>query len=241
MSGRPPGQDRPAGHEGKTRVLRATAVSPHGRDAPIVTKHELRRELLARRRERSDDDRWRDAAALAAELPGVLDGLGAETDRPVCLHVPVRHEPGAAPDGAIPMLDAAAALGRRVLLPVTVGRAPLDWAGFGGREDLVPGPHGLLEPAGPRRGAEAIGEATVVVVPALAVTAGGIRLGRGGGHYDRSLPLASAATRIVALVADDELVTELPAEPHDVRVHAVWRPTAGLLHTGVGRGGRGTP
>jgi 5-formyltetrahydrofolate cyclo-ligase len=198
-----------------------------------MTKDELRRELLARRRERSDDARWHDAAALAAGLPGVLDELGADPRRPVCLHVPVRREPGAAPDGAVPLLDAAIALGRRVLLPVTVGEAPLDWASFGGREDLVPGPHGLLEPGGPRFGPAAIGDATVVVVPALAATADGVRLGRGGGHYDRSLPLVSSSAAVVALVGDDELLPELPAEPHDVRVAAVWRPHAGLTQIGT--------
>ena len=196
-----------------------------------MTKDALRRELLARRRTRPDDARWRDAAALAAGLPGVLDALDADPRRPVCLHVPVRYEPGAAPDGAVPMLDAAVALGRRVLLPVTVGEAPLDWAGFGGREDLVPGPHGLLEPGGARRGPGAIGDAAVVVVPALAATPGGVRLGRGGGHYDRSLPLVGPSTVVVALVGDDELREELPAEPHDVLVDAVWRPAAGLRHT----------
>jgi 5-formyltetrahydrofolate cyclo-ligase len=198
-----------------------------------VTKDALRRDLLARRRERSDDARWRDAAALAAGLPGVLDALDADPTRPICLHVPVRDEPGAAPDGAVPMLDAAVALGRRVLLPVTVGEAPLDWASFGGREDLVPGPHGLLEPGGVRRGPGAIGDAAVVVVPALAATPGGVRLGRGGGHYDRSLPLASPSTLVVALVGDDELLEDLPTEPHDVLVDAVWRPGAGLLRTGA--------
>jgi 5-formyltetrahydrofolate cyclo-ligase len=198
-----------------------------------VTKDALRRELLARRRERPDGARWRDAAALAAGLPGVLDALDADPRRPICLHVPVRREPGAAPDGAVPMLDAAVALGRRVLLPVTLGEAPLDWAAFGGREDLVPGPHGLLEPGGARQGPGAIGDAAVVVVPALAATPGGVRLGRGGGHYDRSLPLVGPSTVVVALVGDDELREELPAEPHDVLVDAVWRPDAGLLRTGA--------
>ena len=199
-----------------------------------MSKDERRRALLARRRERSDDDRWRDAAALAAGLPGVLEELDADPERPICLHVPVRHEPGAAPDGAVPVLDAAVVLGRRVLLPVTVGAAPLDWAPFSGREDLVPGPHGLLEPGGPRVGPAAIGDAAVVVVPALAATPAGVRLGRGGGHYDRSLPLVSPSTVVVALVGDDELVAELPAEPHDVLVDAVWRPRAGLLRTAAG-------
>ena len=198
---------------------------------PTADKADLRRELLARRRERSGHDRWRDAAQLAADLPGLLSALGADPARPVCLYVPVRHEPGAAPDGSTPMLDAAVAIGRRVLLPVTVGAAPLDWAPFHDRGDLTPGPHGLLEPSRRRVGPGAVADAAVVVVPALAASRTGVRLGRGGGHYDRTLPLAGRATVIVALVGDDELRDWLPAEPHDVGVHAVWRPTAGLLRT----------
>nr|WP_218891213.1 5-formyltetrahydrofolate cyclo-ligase [Actinomycetospora corticicola] len=191
----------------------------------------MRAQLLARRRERSEAARWQDAANLAASLPGVLDSLGADPARPLCLYVPVRSEPGATPDGSLPLLDAAVAIGRRVLLPVVTGSAPLDWAGFRDRGDLVPGPHGLLEPSRRREGPAAIASAGVVVVPALAATPDGVRLGRGGGHYDRSLPLVSGSTLVVAVVADDELLPELPVEPHDVRVHAVWRPTAGLIGT----------
>jgi 5-formyltetrahydrofolate cyclo-ligase len=196
-----------------------------------ASKADLRAQLLARRRERSEAARWQDAANLAASLPGVLDSLGADPARPLCLYVPVRTEPGAAPNGALPVLDAAVAIGRRVLLPVVTGDSPLDWAGFRDRGDLVPGPHGLLQPSRRREGPTAIAAAGVVVVPALAATPDGVRLGRGGGHYDRSLPLASGSTVIVAVVADDELLPELPVEPHDVRVHAVWRPTAGLIGT----------
>jgi 5-formyltetrahydrofolate cyclo-ligase len=188
-------------------------------------KARLRRELLAARRARSDEERRADAAALAAGLPAVLEGVAD----PVCLFVAVGGEPGAAPDGALPVLDAARALGRRVLLPVTVGAAPLDWASYEGPASLGSGPHGLREPTGPRLGSEAIRDAGLVVVPALAVDRRGVRLGRGGGHYDRSLPLADPATRLVALVGDTELVADpLPAEPHDVPVHAAWRPHHGL-------------
>lgn len=189
------------------------------------TKAELRRSLLAARRARTTERRRADAAALAAGLPAVLDGV----PDPICLFVAVGGEPGATPDGALPVLDAARALGRRVLLPVTVGAAPLDWAPYEGPGSLGPGPHGLLEPTAPRLGAAAVGPAGLVVVPALAVDHRGVRLGRGGGHYDRTLPLAGPHTRLVALVADDGLVPgPLPAEPHDVAVHAVWRPATGL-------------
>ena len=188
-------------------------------------KAQLRRELLAARRARSGDARRADAAALASALPSVLEGIAD----PICLFVAVGGEPGATPDGALPVLDAARALGRRVLLPVTVGDAPLDWAWFTGAESLGAGPHGLLEPTGARLGADAVADAGLVVVPALAVDRRGVRLGRGGGHYDRTLPLAGPATRLVALVGDDGLVTDpLPREPHDVPVHAVWRPSSGV-------------
>ncbi|MDD7938237.1 5-formyltetrahydrofolate cyclo-ligase [Actinomycetospora lutea] len=189
------------------------------------TKAELRRSLLAARRARSPEARRADAAALAAGLPALLEGVAD----PVCLFVAVGGEPGATPDGALPVLDAARAMGRRVLLPVTVGAAPLDWAPYDGPESLGAGPHGLREPMGPRLGPAVLADAGLVVVPALAVDHRGVRLGRGGGHYDRSLPLAGAQTRLVALVGDDGLLADdLPAEPHDVGVHAVWRPSSGV-------------
>ncbi|MFC5140236.1 5-formyltetrahydrofolate cyclo-ligase [Actinomycetospora rhizophila] len=186
----------------------------------MTTKAALRRSLLAARRSRSPEARRADAAALAAGLPAVLEGV----DDPVCLFVAVGGEPGGPP-----VLEAARALGRRVLLPVTVGAAPLDWAPYDGPGSLGPGPHGLREPTGPRLGPSVLAQAGLVVVPALAVDHRGVRLGRGGGHYDRSLPLAGPHTRLVALVGDDGLVADdLPDEPHDVRVHAVWRPSSGV-------------
>ncbi len=67
----------------------------------------------------------------------------------------------------------------------------------------------------------------VVAVPAVAVARNGVRLGRGGGYYDRALAHARAGATVVALVFDDELVDDLPAEPHDRRVTAVVTPSGG--------------
>ena len=53
-------------------------------------------------------------------------------------------------------------------------------------------------------------------------TARGVRLGRGGGSYDRALRRARGL--VVALLHEGELVDALPAEPHDVPVHAVALP-----------------
>ena len=125
------------------------------------------------------------------------------------------------------------AAGVRVLLPVLHPDGDLGWAVYDGR--LVPKGRGLQEPPGGDLGCEAVATARVVLVPALAVDRGGIRLGRGGGSYDRALPRATGVT--VALLHDGELVEALPAEPHDVRVGAVVTPGGGLIHLPGGMAG----
>jgi 5-formyltetrahydrofolate cyclo-ligase len=88
---------------------------------------------------------------------------------------------------------------------------------------------------GPRLGPTAIGAADVVVVPALAVARDGVRLGRGGGYYDRALRLARADAVLVALVFDDEVADALPVEPHDRLVTAVVTPSGGWQALPAGR------
>jgi 5-formyltetrahydrofolate cyclo-ligase len=131
--------------------------------------------------------------------------------------------------GCPPMLSALIEAGCRVLLPVVGGGAPgpLDWAELDAGAVAL-GRFGLVEPTGPRLGPTAITEASTILVPALAVDRRGVRLGRGGGYYDRSLRLASGRARLVAVVRDDELVPHLPAEPHDVPMTAALTPSAGL-------------
>jgi 5-formyltetrahydrofolate cyclo-ligase len=87
----------------------------------------------------------------------------------------------------------------------------------------------MREPTGPPLGITVIATAVLVLVPALAVDRRGIRLGRGGGHYDRTLPLARSGTPLVAIVRDDEVLASLPAEPHDFPVTAALTPGRGLL------------
>jgi 5-formyltetrahydrofolate cyclo-ligase len=164
------------------------------------------------------------APSRAAEAHALATAVVTVTGNTVCGYVPVGTEPGSAD-----LLDALVADGRRVLLPVVTGAAPLDWAEYTGPDALRPGRYGLREPAGPRLGPAAIGRADAVLVPALAVDRRGVRLGRGGGHYDRSLPLAAPGAALVAVIRDDEWVQRLPDEPHDVRMTALLTPRLGLV------------
>jgi 5-formyltetrahydrofolate cyclo-ligase len=187
-------------------------------DSAERAKWTLRRRVAAARRAVPVAVRQAEAAALAAAaLP--LDRPGT-----VCAYWPVGTEPGS-PE----LLDSLVRRGCRVLLPVVTPRGPLDWAAYTGIHSLRAGPLGLREPVGPPLGAEAIATAALVLVPALAVDWQGIRLGRGGGHYDRTLPLAAPGTPLVVIVRDDEVLPVVPAQPHDVAVTAALTPRRGLL------------
>lgn len=144
----------------------------------------------------------------------------------VCYYVPFGPEPG-----SLELLDALVEHGAHVLLPIVPATpGPLDWARYDGPDSLAPGPlPGLLEPAGPRLGPAAITEANIVLTPAVGVDDSGVRLGRGAGYYDRSLPLTAPDTDLVAIVRDNELVPRLPAEPHDVRMTCAVTPGTGLI------------
>jgi 5-formyltetrahydrofolate cyclo-ligase len=64
-----------------------------------------------------------------------------------------------------------------------------------------------------------------VLCPGLAVDGSGLRLGRGGGSYDRALARVTPAVwSCVLLFADEVLDTDLPADPHDQRVDAAVTP-----------------
>src|SRR5262249_60133444 len=118
--------------------------------------------------------------------------------------------------------------GLSVRLPVRGRDVDLDGAPYGGPDSLQAGPRGLTEPAERARGVAAVSRADVVIVPALAVDRRGMRLGRGGGSYDRALARVGPQVATIALLYDAELLDEVPAAPHDQRVRLVARPESGI-------------
>lgn len=147
-----------------------------------------------------------------------LVGLLGETSGPVAAYL---HRPGE--PGTTRPVAWLHAHDREVLLPVIGAAVEPDWARYTGPDDLVLGRHDILQPTGPALGAPALGRAEVVLVPALAVTAAGDRLGTGGGWYDRALATAERAV-VVAVVNDWEVLDSLPTEAWDRRVEVVVTP-----------------
>lgn len=86
--------------------------------------------------------------------------------------------------------------------------------------ELEPGALGILAP---RAELPAIPPAQVelIIVPGVAFTLSGKRLGYGGGYYDRFLPLLPPHAQIIALVLPEQLMPDLPVDKHDVRIPSV--------------------
>ena len=83
--------------------------------------------------------------------------------------------------------------------------------------DLCPGRYGIREPVG---GASPE-HLDLIVVPGLAFTADGNRLGRGAGFYDRFLSTIPGYAVKVGVCFAFQLVLEIPVECHDVKVDAL--------------------
>lgn len=190
------------------------------------TKAQLRAAILSARRAVPIERRRVETEALCRHLQEMV-----QPGETVCAYVPVGTEPGSPA-----MLDALVAAGARVLLPIaredrSGTPLPLNWGEYAqGR--LVEACFGLSEPPAPWLDADAIGAASTIVVPTLAVDGAGVRLGRGAGFYDRTLAKADSAARLIALVGDDELVGHLPGEPHDVPMTHALTPGRGLVELG---------
>jgi 5-formyltetrahydrofolate cyclo-ligase len=178
-----------------------------------VTKLALRDQLMTARKRLPLEVLGERARALAGHLVAAPEVRRAAT---VAAYVSVSSEPGTGP-----LLDALSQAGKRVLLPLVQPDLDLDWAVYAGPEALHTARMGLLEPDGPPLGREAIGRADVVLVPGLAVGADGMRLGRGGGCYDRVLGRVAPGAFVCLVLNSEEVLESVPREDHDRRVGAV--------------------
>jgi 5-formyltetrahydrofolate cyclo-ligase len=180
-------------------------------------KRILREELLADRAALPAPTRERFDRALIAAAVALADG-----HERVAGYVPMPGEPGGPA-----LVDALAAAVPELLLPILRPDFDLDWSVHTGA--FAPGHRPRLsEPVGPRLGVEAIATATLVLVPALAADGSGVRLGRGGGSYDRALARVAPPVPVVVLLYPDEVLPALPHEPHDRSVTGALTP-AGLI------------
>ncbi|WP_232549980.1 5-formyltetrahydrofolate cyclo-ligase [Propioniciclava soli] len=195
----------------------------------MPSKAALRAELRAARERATPAER---AARDRARLTHLLQLASGHSAVACYLSVPPE------PDTTV-FVDALHARGVRVLLPLLRGRRTPAWAWYAGPGTLVPGWRGIPEPgpdasasaglAGPASerpvalepvslGSVSLGSVSLVVTSALAATVEGVRLGVGGGWYDRALPSAAAGCVTAAVLDAAAVLDTLPRDPWDVTV-----------------------
>ena len=120
----------------------------------------------------------------------------------------------------------------RALLPILIDEAGTPyrsprWGLWEAGHALVTPSRPPAQPDGEAMGAESLTEADLIVIPALAASEDGARLGQGGGWYDRALLHRSPGVAVVSVVFDDEVLESgvIPTEAHDVPIDAIITPT----------------
>lgn len=206
----------------------------------MATKTTLRAEVRSRRRARRADslatgqlfspdtchspipvrDRA-EAEGLARQIRALASSMGGVTLPALFAPTPLE-----------PDMSLALGLFPRALLPVLLDEAgaPLGeprWGLWEAGRALVTLGRPPAQPDGEARGAESLNEADLIIIPALAASADGTRLGQGGGWYDRALTHRSPGVPVVAAIFDDEVLEAgiIPAEPHDVPIDGIVTPT----------------
>lgn len=150
---------------------------------------------------------------LAAQLPAFRTGVC------IGLFSPLASEPDIRP-----LIEEAWAEKKEVVLPLMKeGPSPcLEWHSVTSWEEVVePGPFGLREPDPARCPRIDQAQLDCLFVPGMAFNPNGVRLGRGGGFYDRFLEQVPARLARFGLMFAGQCVDDLPCEPHDQALPAI--------------------
>ena len=186
-----------------------------------MTVHDLktrfRTEARARRAARSDTERAFASALVTENLGQVIRDCDART---VAIFLSTPTEPQTR--DAIRTLSEA---GIRFVAPVSLEGGIMEWTPVDGATPERAGLGSIPEPDVDSSSASKRVAVDLVVCPAAAVDETGTRLGWGGGYYDRFFAELPAETPVFALVFDDDVVTTLPREKHDVPIDGVITPS----------------
>lgn len=182
----------------------------------VASKAELRR-VMAQAVRSMPDDEYREGSVRLCGLVRQMESW--RQSAAVCLYYPLQQEPDIRP-----LFRSTLDAGKRLYLPryreASGMYEPVPV--LDPERDLQPGRYGIPEPRVP----EVIETSEVVfefiLVPGVAFSVNGCRLGRGGGYFDRLLARRNAERCGVAF--ECQLMTELPMEPHDIRMDYIVTP-----------------
>jgi 5-formyltetrahydrofolate cyclo-ligase len=120
------------------------------------------------------------------------------------------------------MIKESLEMGKRVMLPrVHIKGHKVKLYEIKDINELSPGHMGIPEPSFSEAYSLLIDEANIIIIPGVAFDYSGNRLGYGGGYYDMILTQRKKESPIIALAYEEQLVDEVPSEPHDIKFDLV--------------------
>ena len=176
----------------------------------MLQKKQLRKEIAARVKATTAAYR---AQASEAIQDAVLSSEAYRAAQRVLLYLHMPTEPD-----TDRIIRQALADGKAVYVPKCVSKTEMIAVRIRNMSDLAPGAYGIPEPVDCSEVAEP-SELDLIVVPCVAASKDGRRLGHGAGFYDRYL--AGSAARRLCLCRSRNLLEAVPAEAHDVRMEWV--------------------
>jgi 5-formyltetrahydrofolate cyclo-ligase len=169
-------------------------------------------ERLAARNALGPDERIEKSLAIADHgMIAITDLAGAV----ISGFLPIRSEADIRP-----LLAALRYAGARICVPVILDKSVIVFRELLADAPLVPMGFGT---AGPGPDA-AVLDPSIMLVPLAAFDSAGNRIGYGGGYYDRAIERLNKkglATVLIGIAFDCQEVASVPAEPHDIPLHAV--------------------
>jgi 5-formyltetrahydrofolate cyclo-ligase len=219
--GMPPGGGRPRllSRHGSTRY-------DGGMESLGQSKHVIRREMLRVRATQPDKDavsrRILDTIVLLPEYAMakcVLFYVDVRCEVRTRFHLPIALGEG----------------GKRIAVPYCRD-GELEIFELHSMQELRNGAFGIREPDPSLRGLDArrvaVEAVDLVLVPGVAFSRRGARLGHGNGYYDRLLPRVRRDAWLVAPAFERQLVRQLPVDAHDVFVQRI--VTERAIYAGLG-------
>lgn len=176
---------------------------------PDGQKRDFRVQMLAIRRNLSEKER----AEYSAEITKKL------LSHPAIMQARTIFAYAAMPDEVQTesLLSSLLTMGKRVAIPWITGKRAMEATLVPSMDALEFGAYHILTVREERREILPPEELDSVLVPGVAFSRDGARLGMGGGYYDAFLPKAKRATKI-ALAFQCQVVEGIPSLPYDCGV-----------------------
>ncbi|GGG78667.1 5-formyltetrahydrofolate cyclo-ligase [Corynebacterium pelargi] len=168
-------------------------------------KSEQRRHFSSARQAMTEQQRESANAAILAHLDHLLRSTQAQR---VAAYVPDAVEPGG--KDLVPFLASRC---QQLWLPCCLPKGVLQWGQYQGDSTLLPGRYNIPEPPQPHHSSAILEDLDLIIVPALAASAQGIRLGKGASFYDRALTGITTASAL--LLFGHEYPVDIATEAHD--------------------------